>query len=70
MSSDIKLNELHYHELLDRLHAMMMQMDSTLLQHPVTDTEPIVKHNIQSAISQLWNAYQIIGNEAYKRFEE
>lgn len=65
-----KLDEFHYHELLDRLHVIMTECDSHLLHHPVTPHEIEVEQHIQSALNHLMKAYQIIGNKAYERFTD
>lgn len=68
MVPDDKLDEFHYHELLDRLHVIMTNCDEHLLSHSVTPNEIEVEQHIQSALKHLMKAYQIIGNKAYERF--
>lgn len=63
MSEKPKLDEFHYHEMLDRLHVMMAMADDHLQQHPVAKLETEVASHISSAVDHLWQAYQLIGNK-------
>tara|TARA_B110000881_G_scaffold176945_1_gene161954 strand:- start:221 stop:415 length:195 start_codon:yes stop_codon:yes gene_type:complete len=63
MSGKPKLDEFHYHEMLDRLHVMMTIADAHLQQHPVAKLETEVASHISSAVDHLWQAYQLIGNK-------
>jgi hypothetical protein len=63
MSGKPKLDEFHYHEMLDRLHVMMAMADDHLQQHPVAKLETEVASHISSAVDHLWHAYQLIGNK-------
>lgn len=61
-----KLDEYHYHEIVDRLHVMMCMIDDHLQQHPVAKIETEASTLISSATDNLWKAYQLLGE---KRFE-
>lgn len=57
------LDEFHYHELLDRLHVTMSNIDDHLQQHPVAKLNTDIKDLISEAQDKLWEAYQITGNK-------
>ena len=61
-----KLDEFHYHEIVDRLHVIMCMVDEHLQQHPVAKLETEANQLIASANDNLWQAYQLLGS---KRFE-
>lgn len=61
-SKKIKLDEYHYHEMLDRLHVVMSMIDDHLQQHHVAKIEIEVKDLISEAQDKLHEAYQIIGS--------
>ena len=56
-----KLNPGHYHEMMDRLHVIMSNIDDHLLQHPVTKADKNLKAHLTKAFMHLWSAYQIAG---------
>lgn len=58
-----KLDKYHYHELLDRLHVIMSNIDTHLTQHPVLELEPEVSKLVEEAQTTLWEAYQLIGDK-------
>lgn len=58
-----KLDKYHYHELLDRLHVIMSNIDTHLTQHPVLELETEVSKLIEEAQTKLWEAYQLIGDK-------
>lgn len=61
-----KLDEFHYHEIVDRLHVIMCMVDEHLQQHPVAKLENEANQLIANANDNLWQAYQLLGA---KRFE-
>jgi len=63
MSQRPELDMFHYHEMLDRLHVTMSNIDDHLQQHPVAKLEIEIKDLICEAQDKLWEAYQIIGNK-------
>ena len=58
-----KLDKFHYHELLDRLHVIMTNIDTHLTQHPVLELETEVNNLVEEAQTKLWEAYQLIGDK-------
>ena len=58
-----KLDEFHYHEMLDRLHVIMSMVDDHLQQHPVAKIDVELKTLISEAQDKLWLAYQLTGNK-------
>jgi len=62
MSKKPKLDEFHYHEMVDRLHVVMVIVDDHLQQHPVAKIETKIGTHISAAVDHLWQAYQIAGN--------
>lgn len=61
-----KLDEYHYHEIVDRLHVIMCMIDDHLQQHPVAKVENEASQLISNATDNLWQAYQLLGS---KRFD-
>ena len=62
-----KINPGHYHEMMDRLHIIMSIIDDHLLQHPVAKVNKDVRFQIEYALGQLWDAYQIAGKLDYEK---
>lgn len=58
-----KLDKFHYHEMLDRLHVIMLNIDTHIQNHPVIEKETEVKDLVNIAQNKLGEAYQIIGNK-------
>jgi hypothetical protein len=57
-----KLNPGHYHEMMDRLHIIMENINDHLIQHPVAKVDKKVNAKLNTALENLWDAYQITGN--------
>jgi hypothetical protein len=62
-----KINDGHYLELMDRLHVQTCMIEDHLAGHPLTKKIKKVKKLIDSAGMSLAEAYQIVGNESYKK---
>jgi hypothetical protein len=58
-----EINKGHYLELMDRTHVIMDNINSHLLEHPLTDNENDLKEKFEIALDALWDAYQLIGNK-------
>lgn len=58
-----EINKGHYLELMDRTHIIMDNINSHLLEHPLTDNENDLKEKYEIALHALWDAYQLIGNK-------
>lgn len=57
-----KLDQFHYHEMLDRLHVVMSMIDDHILQHPVAKVDKKLNSHLNKALEELWEAYQVAGN--------
>lgn len=62
---NVKINAGHYLELMDRLHVVMCTLNDHCLEHPITQKNEDIKFQIEYAIGQLWDAYQLVGNKDY-----
>lgn len=62
-----KINDGHYLELMDRLYVQTCMIEDHLAGHPLTKKIKKVKKLIDSAGMSLAEAYQIVGNESYKK---
>jgi hypothetical protein len=58
-----EINKGHYLELMDRTHVIMDNINSHLLEHPLTDNKNDLKEKFEIALDALWDAYQLIGNK-------
>ncbi len=63
MDEKIEINDGHYLELLDRLHVMMCNLNDHCLEHPLAQSDDEIKTKIDTALKELWDAYQIVGNK-------
>ena len=57
-----EINSGHYLELMDRMFVAMATINDHILEHPLTEQELEVKIYVEDAISNLWSAYQLVGN--------
>lgn len=55
------INRGHYLELMDRLHVVMCNIDTHILDHPLTKTDYRLQTLCRKAIEDLYDAYQITG---------
>jgi hypothetical protein len=62
-----KINDGHYLELMDRLHVQTCMIDEHLVSHPLTKKIKKAKKLIDNAVMSLSEAYQIVGNESFKK---
>jgi len=53
----------HYIELLDRTHVIMEMIDTHLVNHPLATQDEEIKHQLEYALGQLYDAYQLIGGK-------
>ncbi len=68
MSKKQATDQFGYHELLDRLHLTLCNIDDFLLDHPVTHKEKSVRKKINKASKKLSDAYQEIGKIEFDKF--
>lgn len=67
MSEDIQksenpINPGHYLELMDRLAVQTDVLHDHIYEHPLTEVLPEVKAKIEVALTNLYEAYQIVGS--------
>lgn len=58
----------HYHEALDRLHIIIMNIDDHVLQHPVCQKHKKIRKQVEKGLEALADAYQMIGQKENKEF--
>lgn len=51
----------HYPELMDRIHILISNLDDHILHHPLTQENENLKDLIDTAHSNLIDAYNLIG---------
>jgi hypothetical protein len=65
MNEDIiEINDGHYLELMDRLHVIICTLNDHCLEHPLSESDSDIKFQIDYAIGQLWDAYQMVGKKS------
>lgn len=57
----VEINDGHYLELFDRLNMMCNIIEQNIQTHPVHDTDNRIQSLVDKAISDLYDAYQIVG---------
>jgi len=58
-----EINKGHYLELMDRLYVAMSNINDHILEHPLTEKETDIQLLVEESISNLWEAYQLVGNK-------
>ena len=64
------LDEFHYHEMLDRLHLMVCNIQDFLADHPVAIKHKRLGKKIDKAGMLLAEAYQMVGSMEYRKFDD
>jgi len=62
IKENIELNAGHYHEIMDRLHIIIDNLDNHILKHPVSLQHKKIRKKINKAIDVLSQTYQLVGN--------
>jgi len=57
----VKINDGHYTEMLDRVHIQMEMINDHLIQHPVAQQNKTLKQLLEKALTTLYKAYQETG---------
>ena len=57
-----EINDGHYLELADRLAVQTSVLNDYVYEHPLTDRLPEVKAKIEAALTNLYEAYQLVGS--------
>ena len=60
-----KLDQFHYHELLDRTHMVAQIIEDHLIQHPLAKVLPGLNENLEEATMHLAEVYQTIGHTSH-----
>lgn len=63
---EIDINPGHYLELMDRLAVQADIIHNYIYEHPLTDILPEVNAKVEIALTNLYDAYQLVGSEEYK----
>jgi len=58
----MEINDGHYLELMDRLHVVCCTINDHILNHPLSEVNPIIQTKIENALELLYDAYQDVGN--------
>ena len=61
-----EINDGHYLELMDRLHVVICTLNEHCLEHPLSESDGDIKFQINYALGQLWDAYQMVGKKSPK----
>ena len=64
MEDKIEINDGHYLELMDRLHVIICTLNDHCLEHPLSESDSDIKFQIDYAIGQLWDVYQMVGKKS------
>lgn len=65
-----EINDGHYLEVADRLYIVMSTLNDHLSEHPLVKREEEIYNLIESAISDLWEAYQLVGGKLFDKPNE
>jgi hypothetical protein len=58
----MEINDGHYLELMDRLHVVCCTINDHILNHPLSEVNPIIQTKIENALELLYDTYQDVGN--------
>ena len=58
-----EINNGHYLELMDRLHVTIFNIDTHILQHPLSEVNKDIQNKINEAMETLMDVYQMVGNK-------
>jgi hypothetical protein len=58
----MEINDGHYLELMDRLHVICCTIDEHILNHPLSEVNPLIQTKIENALELLYDAYQDVGH--------
>jgi hypothetical protein len=61
---NMKINDGHYLELMDRLHVIMCTINDHCLEHPLAQSDEDIRFHIDYALGQLSDAYQKVGSKS------
>lgn len=58
-----EINKGHYLELMDRLAVQTDVIHNFIYEHPLTENHPDIQKKIENALSNLYEAYQLVGQK-------
>lgn len=58
-----QINKGHYLELMDRLAVQTDVIHNYIYEHPLTENHPDIQKKIENALSNLYEAYQLVGQK-------
>ena len=58
----MKLDDYHYHEMIDRLYVINDMIGQHIELHPIYEKHKRLRKFVDNATEQLANAYQLTGN--------
>lgn len=61
MSEETKLDEFHYHEVMDRAYVLMEAVENALLEHPAVAAHSHLRGLVSEAHDRLYDVYQAAG---------
>ena len=68
MTKKSKLDNFHYHEVIDRLSLIGELLDGALMEHPVVQKHKRIRNKIHKASMALAEAYQLTGGISFDKF--
>ena len=64
------INKGHYLELMDRLAVQADVIHNYIYEHPLAENHPDIQKKIENALSNLYEAYQLVGQKEYENENE
>lgn len=58
-----QINKGHYLELMDRLAVQTDVIHNYIYEHPLAENHPDIQEKIEIALSNLYEAYQLVGQK-------
>lgn len=67
-NKDFQLDKLGYHEVLDRTHVILCNIDDHLVDHNVVMTNKKLRKKVAKASKLLSEVYQEVGKIEFEKF--
>ena len=61
-----KLNSGYYHETMDRLHIILENLDTHILNQPVCENHKKIRKKVEEGMTALVDAYQLVGQKEFR----
>jgi len=65
----MEINDGHYLELMDRLAVQTNVINDYVYEHVLTHHLPLVKEKVETALTNLYEAYQLVGTSLPESLE-